>query len=268
MLTKLNTLPTPQAVGHSWPQASLLPLRPVHYKRSAAPSSIIRSALCSPFLSPYWMNRPGNEGPLCPPCLSCVPWCSGAQLDKSQIASALFAHYSHYAASNQCRTGCWDLSTTHKVLGSLVLLPVRDPATKSVCRGRGRQISAPVSVAWYEYGFSGTQQLPPHRPGTVQLKSSLERDDIPVLKCSCWTASLFKRVTKTQESSKMAKTNKPKCLFYAWVVWQVLKATVALRRFKPNERANCVNFWTVWPQPKEGLPILLTTTDQTAFKSE
>lgn len=142
MLTKPNTLPTPQAVRHSWPQASLLPLRPVHYKRSAAPSSIIRTALCSPFFSPYWMNRPVNEGPLCPPCLSCVPWCSGAQLDKSQTASALFAHYSHYPASNQCRTGCWDLSTTHKVLGSLVLLPVRDPATKSVCRGRGRQISA------------------------------------------------------------------------------------------------------------------------------
>lgn len=107
----------------------------------AAPSSIIIAALCSPSLpprslsrsrSPGRVNRPGNEGPLCLACLSCVPWCSGAQLDKSQTASALVAHYSHYLTSNQHRTGCWDLSTTHKGPGSLVGLPASGPITEGV----------------------------------------------------------------------------------------------------------------------------------------
>lgn len=81
------------------------------------------------------------------PCLSCVPWCSGAQLDKSQTASALFAHYSHYLASNQRRTGCWDLSATHKGPGSLVGLPASALIRKGVHRGGGgggTQIGAQV----------------------------------------------------------------------------------------------------------------------------
>lgn len=103
------------------------------------PSSSLPSALPPCSLSRCRVTSLSNEGPLCPACLSCVPWCSGAHLERSQTASALVAHYSHYIASNQCRTGCWDLSTTHKGPGSLVGLPVKTSIRKGVHSGRGTQ---------------------------------------------------------------------------------------------------------------------------------
>ena len=155
-------LPTPVPTTSLTPAFQTCPLRAprcslIHHRRCPPLSlSTLRS------LSPCRVSRPGNEGPLCPVCLSCVPWCSGAQLDKSQTAAALFAHYSHYLASNQRRTGRWDLSTTHKGPGSLVGPPASASIRKGVHRGGGSRIGAPVqyqspsgvytNVTYFAYG--------------------------------------------------------------------------------------------------------------------
>lgn len=108
--------------------------------------------------------------------------------------------------------------------------------------------------------------------GCVQPYSGGTTQGIPRFKCNCWMESQFKRVTKTQQSGKRAKTNKPKLLLGTWVVWQILKATVALRRFVPMKE---LTVWTAalsGPSLKEGgLPtswILPTPADQTAFSTE
>lgn len=104
LLTQSIMLPAPPACGrpdHSplWCTAPCCSL--IHQPLLGHPAP---SFLCR-------VNRPGNEAPLCPACLSCVPWCSGAQLGQEpETVSNLIAHYSHYLASNQRKTGCWDRS--------------------------------------------------------------------------------------------------------------------------------------------------------------
>lgn len=90
--------------------------------------------LCS--LSTGGVRRPGNERPLCP-CLPVlcpmVQW--GPVGQEPDCLDPLFAHYSHYLASNQGRTGCWDLSTTHKCPVSSQGRPASAPIRKGVQRG-------------------------------------------------------------------------------------------------------------------------------------
>ncbi|KAI9527717.1 hypothetical protein NQZ68_027807 [Dissostichus eleginoides] len=84
------------------------------------------------------------RGPLCP-CLPVLcPMVHGALLGQvPDRLDPLFAHYSHYLASNQCRTGCWDLSTTHKGPGSLAGLPASDPIRKMEA---WRRVACPGAV--------------------------------------------------------------------------------------------------------------------------
>lgn len=49
-----------------WSQMSLLLHRPVLWMHFPVPSSIIVASSCS--LSPHWVNRSSNEGPLCLAC--------------------------------------------------------------------------------------------------------------------------------------------------------------------------------------------------------
>lgn len=74
--------------------------------------------------------------PACPVSHGAV----GPSWTRARLPRPSFAHYSHYLASNQRRTGCWDLSTTYKGPGSLAELPASDPIRKGVHRGAGTQI--------------------------------------------------------------------------------------------------------------------------------
>lgn len=71
----------------------------------------------------------------------------------------------------------------------------------------------------------------------------------PRSKCSCWKGRRFFFVQLQKHGSpvKEGKTNTAKLLLCAWVVWQVIKAAMALRRGCPNERVSCAGCCPVWP---------------------
>lgn len=131
------------------------------------PSSSLPSALS---LSPCRANRPGNEGPLCPAC----PVSHGAvgpSWTRARPASAHFAHYSHYLASNQRGTGCWELSATHKGLGSLEGLPasalIKKFERKRWMRDTRTGLKVPGGVL--QCDSFGTLQEPLQKLGTSEL---------------------------------------------------------------------------------------------------
>lgn len=66
-----------------------------------------------------------------------------------------------------------------------------------------------------------------------------------------WQAYL-KELQKHGSPVKGQKTNKPKLLLCTWVVWQVWKATVALRRFVPMKGLTVQIAAPSGPDPKEG----------------
>lgn len=95
------------------------------------------------------------------------------------------------------------------------------------------------------------------KPGMIQLvlhSNFWKSCRIPRPKCSCWIGSLFKRAIKTQQSSQRAKTNKAKLLLCTWVVWQVMKAVVALRSFVPMKGLTVQN--DDWLMTGGGWPAL------------
>lgn len=152
------------------------------------PSPSLPSALppcsLSPSLPVGWAELV-MRGPLCP-CLPVLcPMVHGALLGQvPDRLDPLFAHYSHYLASNQCRAGCWDLSTTHKGPSSLAGLPTSDPIRKMEVQYR-----RPDRVLESYFAYSNRW----HRNQVWFKWCCWKKGIFPTSECSCWMAGIFKK---------------------------------------------------------------------------